>query len=74
MNIKFYRLRGIEKQLERLNDNLELIMLNELNISTRSKSIDSPDVSEVMYVDEEEDAVREMKDKMRGEKESDVLS
>ena len=72
MTFKFFRLRGIERELSRLNANLELIMIHALNITPHSsKKITSSDLDEtsVEYLDEGDDFEREIKEKMGRAKE-----
>lgn len=67
MTVNFYRLRGIERELARLNSNLELILIHALNItphqSTKPTSKDVEDTS-VEYLDEGDDFEREIKEKL----------
>lgn len=65
MDINIYKLAGVEKQLKRLNDNLELIMLHSLNISPVSAArTKSTEESAVTYTDERDDAEREFLEEM----------
>jgi len=73
MTFKFFRLRGIERELAKLNANLELIMIHSLGITPHStKKVTSLDVEEttVEYLDEGDDFEREIKEKLGRVKET----
>lgn len=63
MQINVYRLRGVEKELKRLNANFELYLEHVCRITPhgakRERDIVLED-TEVIYTNEEEDARREL--------------
>lgn len=63
MEISLYRLRGVEKELKRLNANFELYLEHVCHITPhgakRERDIVLED-TEVIYTNEEEDARREL--------------
>ena len=62
MEINIYRLRGVERELRRLNDNLELILLHTLGLTPvkrRGLKV-AAGKSEVLETDEELDFLDEL--------------
>lgn len=66
MTFKIFRLRGIERELSRLNSNLELLMIHVLKINPTSSGKMPKDTEEatVDYTDEFADFEAELKEKM----------
>jgi len=65
MNVTWVRLRGVERQLKRIADALDIILEETYGRrQTPSPSPTGPE-PEVLYTDEEADAVREMEEAMR---------
>lgn len=62
MEVNIYRLRGVEKELNRLNDNIELLLEHVYDITPHRRRKTAPvglNDTEVVYTNEEEDARRE---------------
>lgn len=62
MEVNIFRLRGVEKELKRLNDNIELLLEHVYDITPHRRKQAKPvglNDTEVVYTDEEEDARRE---------------
>ena len=63
MTINVYRLRGVEKELRRLNENFELYLSHVCGVtpsSVKRKNVEGE--TGVSYTDEEQDAVREIEE------------
>lgn len=66
MQINIYRLRGVEKELNRLNKNIERFLSFAYNIDPEpSKSNKSGEEAEVSYTNEEDDAFREFQESLK---------
>lgn len=63
MNINVFRLRGVEKQLSRLNDNIERFLEVAYNIRVHGAAAKEEEV-EVKYTNEELDWMREQAELM----------
>jgi hypothetical protein len=60
MTINLVRLRGVERQLERLNRNIEALLAEQGLFPRAAEEPPAEDVSAVAYTDEEADAIKAM--------------
>jgi len=65
MNVTLMRLRGVERQLKRIADLLEIVVEETWGRRLTPSPPPSGPEPEVMYTDEEADAVREMEEAMK---------
>jgi len=65
MNVNLVRLRMVEKQLRRIADLLEIVVEESYGRRLTPSSPPTGPEPEVLYTDEEADAVREMEEAMK---------
>jgi hypothetical protein len=65
VNVTWVRLRGVERQLKRIADALDIIVEENYGRRLTPSTPPSGPEPEVLYTDEEADAVREMEEAMR---------
>ena len=65
MNVTWVRLKGVEKQLRRIADLLEIVVEESYGRRLTPATAPIGPEPEVLYTDEEADAVREMEEAMK---------